>query len=87
MLRTIDKHAGYAIQKVTNLKGETVRYQTVLESSIGDANAVTSYTTLKEAKQAVGAPLAKTTTFTAPKSANPQNAKGYRADNNRKGGK
>jgi hypothetical protein len=79
MLRTIDRHAGFAIQKVVNIRGETIRYQTVAESSIGDAKAVQSFSTLKEAKLAIGAPTFRATTVTAPKSANPQNNKGYRA--------
>jgi hypothetical protein len=83
MLRTIDRYNGHAIQKVSNIRGETVRYQTVRESSIGDASQIVAHKTLKDARQHVGQPTPKVVTFTAPKASYAYNRKGYRADNKR----
>lgn len=85
MLRTIDRFNGFALQKVSNIRGETVRYQTVLESSIGDASVVAAHKTLQDARQHIGQPKPKQVTVTAPKASYAYNQKGYRADNRRAG--
>ena len=83
MLRTIDHYNGHDIQKVTNARGETIRYQTVLHSSVGDASAVVQHKTLLDARLHINQPKPKMVAVNVPKALLPHNQKGYRADKQR----
>lgn len=54
MLRTIEHSESHIIQKVCNPKGETLAYQAVPRSSIGDSSAVQRFMRLYEARKAAG---------------------------------
>lgn len=54
MLRTIEHNHSHIIQKVLNPKGETLAYQCVPKSSIGDSSAVQRFMRLVEARKAAG---------------------------------
>ena len=82
MLRTIERHNGYVIQKVTKPNGHLLRYQTGLETAIGTHDTFTSHRYLSEARAAIGlSTVVDTAIQTAPKASYPHNQKGYRADN------
>ena len=84
MLRTIDRFNGFVIQKVTKPNGQLLRYQTGLETAIGTSGAFTPHPHLTDARTAIGMPKPKGEVTNLPKASNPQNQKGYRADNQRK---
>lgn len=85
MLRTIEHHNGFALQKITTPQGKLINYQLIPESSIGDASKSQQFSTLTAARQAGGWPgHVKPANLTLPKAAYIQNQKGYRADNQRK---
>lgn len=81
MLRTIDRHNGLALQKVTTTSGKLIRFQLVHEQSLGDASKVQQFRSLSAARQAGGWPACKVAETTKPKTDYPQNQSGYRADN------
>ena len=80
MLRTIDRHNGIALQKVTTPQGNLIRFQLVHESSLGDTSKVQQFQSLSAARQAGGWPPCQVAATTKPKTAYPQNNKGFRAD-------
>ena len=84
MLRIIDKHNGFVIQKITKPNGALIAYQTGLETAIGTAGDFKRHTTLETARQAIGAPKPQNSVTTLPKALCPHNQKGYRADSQRK---
>lgn len=77
MLRTIDRHNGIALQKVTTPHGKLIRFQLVHESSLGDTSQVQHFPTLSAARQAGGWPGTPRAITNKPKTAYPQNQKGY----------
>ncbi len=85
MLRTIEQHNGFVIQKITKADGSLVRYQVCPQAFLGDSRVVQAHATLEAARKAAGAVIAMLGQYpfekqTAPKSAYAQNQKGYRAD-------
>lgn len=54
MLRTIEHSATHLVQKVLNPRGETLAYQAVPKSSVGDSSAVQRFMRLMEARKAAG---------------------------------
>lgn len=54
MLRTIEHSDTHLVQKVLNPKGETLAYQAVPKSSIGDSSAIIRCMRLGEARKAAG---------------------------------
>lgn len=54
MLRTIEQSATHLVQKVMNPKGETLAYQAVPKSSVGDSSAITRCSRLFEARKLAG---------------------------------
>lgn len=54
MLRTIEHSDRFLIQKVLNPKGETLAYQAVPCSSVGDSSAIQRFPRLWEARRAAG---------------------------------
>lgn len=84
MLRTIDKHNGHVIQKITKPNGATIGYQTGRIENIGQSGMWVRHTTLSDARKALGMPKPATVSANIPKASLPHNQKGYRADNQRK---
>jgi hypothetical protein len=80
MLRTIDRHNGVALQKVTTPNGKLLRFQLVHEAALGNTEAVRHFQSLSAARQAGGWPPCQVAATTKPKTAYPQNNKGFRAD-------
>lgn len=56
MLRTIEHSDTHLVQKILSPKGETLAYQAVPKSSIGDSSAVLRFMRLFEARKAAGIP-------------------------------
>lgn len=54
MITTVDRTNHFVVQKVSKPNGETIRYQIVPISSIGDSSAVAVVPTLAEARAAIG---------------------------------
>lgn len=84
MLTQVDKANGHVIQKVTTLKGQILRYQTLPEG-VNDAAQRKDYETLEEAWQAIGHKIVAVVQLTTPKLELPQNQPGYRATPKGKG--
>lgn len=54
MLRTIEHSDDFIVQKILNPRGETLAYQTVPRSSIGDSSTIQRFMRLSEARRAAG---------------------------------
>jgi hypothetical protein len=78
MIRQIDKRGEIILFKVTTPKGLT-SYRTFPEDQLGNAEAGRDFKTLAAARATMPA-IPDTSPKTAPKSANPQNTAGYKAD-------
>lgn len=55
MIRNIEAHNGYTIQKITSPKGAVTCYQTFPSDKIGDSFWRREFRTLTEARNSVGA--------------------------------
>ena len=76
MLKTIEKHAVFEIQKVYDQHGKLMRYQAGIP---GDTPHMVVCSTLSEARNAIGVHITPPAKITKPKSECPQNQKGYKA--------
>lgn len=54
MITIVDRSDSAVIQKITSPKGNTVRYQVVPNSSVGDASAIVVANTLVAARCLIG---------------------------------
>lgn len=53
-ITVVDKTAHFVVQKVSKPNGETIRYQVLPISSIGDSSAVMVLSSLAEARATIG---------------------------------
>lgn len=83
MIRTIDRHNGLILQKITTPHGSLISFQLIPENAIGDSSQSRRFGTLSAARQAGGWVMGSISKPTKPKTAYIQNQKGYRADNRR----
>ena len=80
MLREIERINGHVIQKVTSNKdGSLIRYQAFPADKVGDASAIKTCASnsLDELRKMLGYVPNGSGEKTLPKSAHPQNQKGY----------
>lgn len=54
MITVVDRSNGLVVQKVSKPDGKIVRYQICAEANLGDFSQVVAYSTLAEARAAVG---------------------------------
>lgn len=60
MIRLIEQSATHLVQKVMNHRQQTLGYQAVPKSSIGDSSAIQRFVRLHEARKAAGIVYAPT---------------------------
>lgn len=82
MLQKVDERNGKVVFKRTNPAGKPLCYLVFPVDGIGDSTQGKEFATLGEARGELP-PIPDTSEKTAPKSANVQNAAGYKASNDK----
>jgi|TARA_R100000501_G_C2620812_1_gene114047 hypothetical protein len=78
MLRVIEENENFAVQKITDMKGKTIRYQVLTKAMAGSHLAVEVFDTLKEARDAAGIAYAPPEKHTPPNDAYERTATGVK---------